>query len=125
MICPMLSRADAPSMRQFARDHSWSAQSNDTGWMSALGPTDDLPPGERSDLAGLPPTYLDAGSAELFRDAIVSFASSLWAKGCRAELHVWSGGFHASDCVDETPIVSAEAHRARREWMRRWLAGDL
>jgi len=125
LICPMLSRVDTPSIRQYPRDVSWSPVSSATAWRMALDGSDALPPGERTDLTGLAPTFLDSGSAEIFRDAIVRFASDLWARGGRAELHVWSGGFHASDGVDETPVASAEAHRARREWLRRLLADEL
>lgn len=125
LMCPMLSRRDVASSLQYRDDPAWSAISNATGWSAALSGTPMLPPGERSDLAGLPPTYLDTGTAELFRDSIVGFATALWAQGCAAELHAWSGAFHASDCVAEDASVSIEAHRARREWLRRWLAGDL
>jgi acetyl esterase/lipase len=125
LICPMLSRRPTASKRQHADDPSWSARSNATGWDVALAGSRMLPPGERDDLSGLPPTYLDSGSAELFRDDIVAFASALWVHGVSTELHVWSGGFHSFDGVVETAIVSVEAHRARREWIRRWLHGEL
>lgn len=125
LICPMLSRADTASARQFSHDPSWSPISNATAWTAALDGEPHVPPGERTDLDGLPPTFLDSGSAEVFRDAIVTYASQLWAHGCRAELHVWSGGFHGSDCAAEDAVSSIEAHRARREWLRRLLSDEL
>jgi acetyl esterase/lipase len=39
-------------------------------------------------LTGLPPTYLEVGSAEVFRDETVAYASTIWAAGGIAELHV-------------------------------------
>lgn len=99
--------------------------SNRGCWSAALTGSDSVPPGERDDFAGLAPTFLDVGSAELFRDSVVAFAGSLWAGGVSAELHVWSGGFHASDCVVEDAIVSQEAHRARARWLRRLIDGGL
>ncbi len=126
LICPMLSPRETPSTVQCADDPSWSAQSNETAWRVALG--DDprrLPPGDEEDLHELPPTFLDTGAAEVFRDQIVSFATRLWTAGCTAELHVWSGAFHASDGVVADAPVSLEAHTARGRWLRRWLDDDL
>lgn len=125
LVCPMLSRTDSVSTRQHADDPSWSRISNQTGWRSALSDTGAVPPAERADLAGMAPVYLDTGTAELFRDSIAAYAVALWANGCRAELHAWSGAFHGSDCVNESSAVSVDAHRVRREWLRRWIQGDL
>ena len=125
LVCPMLTRAESVATRQFPSDASWSPRSNATAWAAALEQATTPPPGERTDLDGLAPTYLDTGSAEIFRDAIVGLAGALWAAGARAELHVWSGAFHGSDCVVESATVSVEAHRARREWLRRLLDDDV
>lgn len=124
LICPMLARADELSARQFADDPSWSARSNETAWSAALGP-DDAPPAESPDLTGLPAVYLDSGSAELFRSAILSFADRACRAGVATELHVWSGAFHASDCVDESAALSSQSHDARRDWIERWLRDEL
>ena len=53
-------------------------------------------PALATDLSGLPPppAFIDVGSAEVFRDEAVTYASRLWAAGVQAELHVWPGGFH-------------------------------
>lgn len=125
LVCPMLARADDESARAFSGDRSWSAANSETAWAVALGDGPDVPPGERRDVPRLGPTYLDAGSAELFRDAITGFASMLWRRGNRAELHVWSGGFHAFDCAAEDVPGAADAHRARGEWIRRWLTNEV
>lgn len=126
LICPMLSARETCSAVQCADDPSWSAQSNETAWRVALGADPRRrPPGDEEDLRGLPPTFLDAGAVEVFRDQIISFASRLWAAGCAAELHVWSGAFHASDGVVADAPVSVEAHDARGRWLQRWLDRDL
>lgn len=125
LICPMLSRRPNAAKRQFVDDPSWSARSNDTAWSAALEGSDAIPPGERVNLGGLPPTYLDCGSAELFRDDVVDFATRLWVHGISAELHVWSGAFHGSDGVAEQAAASVESHKTRREWLRRWIGEDL
>lgn len=124
LICPMLDARATASAAQYVHDPSWSTQSNESAWAWALAGSDTVKPGEREDLAGLPPVFLDAGSAEVFRDSITRFATQLWSAGVKAELHVWSGGYHGFD-ADETAPVSAESHRARREWLRRLCDGGL
>ncbi|WP_298040380.1 alpha/beta hydrolase fold domain-containing protein [uncultured Microbacterium sp.] len=125
LICPMLDRRDTVSAAQFAEDPSWSRASNESCWGAALSGSASTPPGERTDLHGLPPTFLDVGSAEIFRDSVTGFAGALWAAGNQAELHVWSGAFHASDCVVEDAVVSEEAHRAHERWLRRLIDDAL
>ncbi|SJN20800.1 Esterase/lipase [Microbacterium esteraromaticum] len=125
LVCPMLDDADTVSARQFEGDPSWSLLSNTTAWAMALVGAVGTAPGRREDLTGLPPIYLDTGSAEVFRDSITAFATSLWSCGNSAELHVWSGGFHGFDSVVEDAVVSKESHRARREWLRRLRDGDV
>ncbi|GHD19850.1 hypothetical protein GCM10007147_11150 [Nocardiopsis kunsanensis] len=48
-------------------------------------------PARAKDLSGLPPAFLDVGSAETFRDEVVAFTSRVWSAGGHAELHVWPG----------------------------------
>lgn len=68
------------------------------------------------DLAGLPTAFIDCGSAELFRDEDVAFASALWAAGVQAELHVWPGGFHGFDLVAPDTELAASAVGAGQKW---------
>lgn len=124
LVCPMLARADPLAATQFAGDPSWSPLSNATAWAAALGDRD-VPPGEEQDLAGLPPTYIDAGSAELFRSAILDFSERLCQHAVPTETHIWSGGFHAFDGVGEEARVSVASHRCRRDWLERWLRDEL
>ncbi|MBO3661993.1 alpha/beta hydrolase [Microbacterium stercoris] len=121
LVCPMLAPGGA---ERSDADPSWDAVTDSTAWAAALG-EGDVPPGRRTDLAGLPPTYLDAGSVELFRSAIADFAEGLHRAGVATELHIWSGAFHASDCVAEAAPASAESHRVRAGWLRRWLLDEL
>jgi len=125
LVCPMLARADDATARPFHGDRSWSAANDAAAWTAALGASAHIPPGERHEIPELAPTYLDAGSAELFRDAVTDFARALWRRGNRAELHVWSGGFHGFDSAAEDASGSAESHRVRGGWIRRWLDNEL
>jgi acetyl esterase/lipase len=68
------------------------------------------------------PTYLDVGSAETFRDEVVTFASRIWAAGGEAELHVWPGGFHGYYFDVPAGELSMATQAARVAWLRRLLS---
>ncbi|RDW65846.1 alpha/beta hydrolase [Aspergillus mulundensis] len=48
-------------------------------------------------LGGLPPTLIDVGEADVFRDQDVEYARRLWGDGVATELHVWPGAYHGFD----------------------------
>lgn len=122
-------RNDSVSARQIDGIGIWDRTSNETGWNFLLGErrhsgslTGYESPG-RAGLAGLPPTYLEVGSAEVFRDEGVAYASAIWAAGGEAELHVWPGGYHLFELLAPDAELSRAARRARGEWVGRQLAG--
>jgi acetyl esterase/lipase len=88
-------------------------------WSSTLKNTQGLSdppvvtPGRVEDLSNLPPAYLDVGSAEVFRDETVAYATKLWASGVQAELHVWAGGFHGFDIFLPDTAVSQAARKTK------------
>ncbi|WP_155054224.1 alpha/beta hydrolase [Streptomyces blattellae] len=127
--CPMLDdRNDTPSSYQMAGLGIWDRTSNETGWTALLGEArggPDVPayaaPARAEDLTGLPPAFLDVGSAETFRDEVVAYASRLWQAGGVAELHVWPGGFHGFDGFAPQAALSQAARAAQLRWLRRIL----
>lgn len=129
LVCPMLDhRNDTVSSHQFAEGPAtWSQAMNAFGWQSVLGegPAAEVSPyvspARAGDLSGLPPAYIDVGSAEVFRDEDVSYASRIWAAGGHAELHVWAGGFHGFDALVPAARVSMTARRTRTDWLARVL----
>ncbi|MCU1514229.1 MAG: alpha/beta hydrolase [Microbacteriaceae bacterium] len=129
LMCPMLDeRNDTVSSRQFVGIGVWDGPSNDTGWDALLGDrrhTDQVSiyasPSRATDLSNLPPAYIDVGSAEVFRDEDVAYASALWASGTQAELHVWPGGFHGFENRAPHAHVSRRALDARLAWLKRVL----
>ncbi|MFY1672317.1 alpha/beta hydrolase [Plantactinospora sp. WMMB334] len=129
LIGPMLDhRNSSTSSRQFSGGPGvWTREMNEFGWRSVLGDRTGGPvspyvsPALAGDLAGLPTTYVDAGSAEVFRDEDVDYASRIWAAGGQAELHVWAGGFHGFDALYPRVPVSAAARRTRNDWLARVL----
>lgn len=129
LICPMLDhRGDTPSSRQHTGGGVWPRETNEFAWSAVLGGTVDeevspyVSPSRAQDLTGLPPTYIDAGTAEVFRDEDVAYASAIWAAGGQAELHVWAGGFHGFDALFPTAHLSVQARRTRSDWLARVLA---
>ena len=129
-LYPMLDdRNDTVSARQMAGIGVWDRTANDTGWTALLGDARGGPdvspyaaPARATDLSGLPPAFIDVGSAETFRDEAVAYASRMWAAGGTAELHVWPGAFHGFDALAPHAQVSQEAKAARLRWLRRLLA---
>jgi acetyl esterase/lipase len=128
LICPMLDdRNTTVSSLQFSGTGLWDREQNAFGWRALLGDragTDDVSiyaaPSRATNLSGLPPTYIDAGSAEVFRDEDVAYASAIWAAGGVADLHIWAGGFHGFETVTDAE-VSISARRTREAWVRRIL----
>ncbi|PRY34238.1 alpha/beta hydrolase [Umezawaea tangerina] len=129
LFCPMLDdRNESVSARQMVGRGIWDRTSNDMGWTALLGDargTADVPPyaapARATDLSNLPPTYLDVGSAETFRDEVVEFASRIWAAGGEAELHVWPGGFHGFELLAPQTLLAQTAGGPRAPWLRRVL----
>lgn len=127
---PMLDdRGVAPSTTQFDGVGVWDRVSNETGWRALLGDAWRGPdvdpyaaPARASDLSGLPPTFVDVGTAEIFRDEAVDFASRLWLAGVDTELHVWPGAFHACDIFAPYTRISRAMIAAREDWLSRVVA---
>ncbi|SOE07419.1 alpha/beta hydrolase [Streptomyces sp. Ag109_G2-15] len=130
LMCPMLDdRNDTVSSHQMAGIGIWDRTANETGWTALLGERRGGPdvspyaaPARATDLSGLPPAFLDVGSAETFRDEVVDYASRIWRSGGTAELHVWPGGFHGFDGFAPQTGLSQAARAAQLDWLRRLLA---
>ncbi|MEJ8672253.1 alpha/beta hydrolase [Streptomyces sp. MS1.AVA.1] len=131
LMCPMLDdRNDSPSTHQMAGRGIWDRTANETGWTALLGERRGGPevsayaaPARAEELSGLPPAFLDVGSAETFRDEVVAYASRIWQAGGVAELHVWPGGFHGFDGFAPQAVVSQACRGAQLAWLKRLLSG--
>ncbi|MDU0293050.1 alpha/beta hydrolase, partial [Saccharothrix longispora] len=130
LICPMLDhRNTSTSSRQYSGVPGvWTGEMNAFAWQAVLGDLrdDEVPayvsPALADDLSGLPATYVDTGSAEVFRDEDTDYATRIWAAGGHAELHVWAGGFHGFDALYPQAGISATARRTRTDWLARLLS---
>ncbi|MFC8259749.1 alpha/beta hydrolase [Streptomyces sp. NPDC057291] len=132
LICPMLDhRNTSTSSRQYSGGPGvWTREMNAFGWRCVLGDLTDhevpeyVSPALADNLSGLPTTYIDTGSAEVFRDEDTDYATRIWADGGQAELHVWAGGFHGFDALYPQARISAAARQTRTAWLARLLLPD-
>lgn len=130
LLCPMIDNTNTSiSSRQYAGLGTWTREANLLAWECVLGPdlafSPEAPayaaPTRAADLAGLPPAFIEVGSAEPFRDEDVEYATRIWATGGEAELHVWSGGFHGFDIYAPESELTRAALASRDSWLQRLL----
>ncbi|MDP3951607.1 alpha/beta hydrolase [Microbacterium sp.] len=127
---PMLDdRLVTASTSQFDGVGVWDRVSNQTGWQAMLGDrrggdavSPYAAPARANDLGGLPPAFIDVGAAEIFRDEAIDYADRIWRAGGDAELHVWSGAFHACDIFAPHTSVGRSMIRTRNAWVEKILA---
>ena len=97
----------------------WDRSSNLEAWNWYLGgkPADGYAaPARAMDLKGLPPTFMDVGEADLFRDEDIEFAARLIKAGVTTEFHLYPGAYHASE------MFSPNAQLSKRIWEARYSA---
>lgn len=109
----------------------WDAAANRAGWSALLGDDPAGPdvngyaaPARATDLTDLPPSYLDCGSTEVFRDEAVDYADRLARAGVPVELHIWAGAAHYSHRFAPDAEVSRAAMATRTSYLRRALQTD-
>lgn len=108
IIYPMLDArtgtAEAPVDNPTTGEFVWTRSINRFAWRALRGPFP-IPAGRdghyspslASDLKRLPPTFLAAGSLDLFMDEDVEYALRLSRAGVPVEMHVYPGGVHGFD----------------------------
>lgn len=121
LIYPMLDdRTITPDPALPQEFLTWTYEDNVTGWDALRGDRNGLSvygaPARAEDLSGLPPTYLDTGDLDIFRDEDVAYAARLSAAGVPTELHVHPGCPHAFEGLAPDADVSRRviADRVRR-----------
>lgn len=104
LMRPMLDdRTSTAPEHPYAGEFIWTIQSNYFGWKSVLGDepgqeevSEYYVPARAKSLAGLPPTYINIGTIDLFIDEALFFAKQLAFDGVLVELHVYPGYHHMS-----------------------------
>ncbi|MBG6096880.1 alpha/beta hydrolase [Nocardioides luteus] len=129
LVCPMLDdRLRTPSSRMLDGEGMWDRNDNLFGWTALLGErrggSDVSPyaaPARAEDLADLPRTYIDTGSAETFRDEALIYAQRLSQAGVSVDFHMWGGGTHGFDLMAAHTQLARASIAARDEFIRRAL----
>jgi acetyl esterase/lipase len=116
-LYPMIDdRNETPSSREITDLGVWDRDANREAWDWYLGskPADGYAAPSRADeLSNLPPTFIDVGEADLFRDEDITFAARLLQAGVPTELHVYPGSYHGSE------ILAPDAALSSSIWARR------
>lgn len=116
-IYPMIDDTNTtPSSQEITEVGIWDRDGNIESWAWYLGgkPADQYSaPARATDLTGLPPTFIDVGEMDLFRDEDITFAQRLLQAGVPTELHVYPGAYHASE------IFAPDAALSQRIWATR------
>lgn len=104
---PMIDDTNTtPSSHAITDGRVWNRAANLVGWDAYLsgdaGSADVssyAAPARATDLAGLPPAIVTVGDLDMFLDEDIAYAQALLAAGVPTELHVYPGGFHASNSM--------------------------
>jgi len=109
LIYPMLddrTTKEDPDLEPFIP--TWSSGVNSLAWGLVLGHdaktgiggsdvSEYAAPARLKEFSGLPPTYIDVGELDIFRNEDIEFARKLWESGVSCELHVYTGVVHGFD----------------------------
>ena len=127
LIYPMLDDRNTTPDPHIAPFAGWSNDDNVTGWDALLGKGHEertvdpsASPARLDDATGLPPTYLEVGQLDVFRDEDLTYARTLSRAGVPVEFHLYPGVPHEYDAIAPFADVSQRA-RANRERILRSL----
>ena len=125
-IYPMIDdRHETASSHEVVDIGIWDRAGSIEAWGWYLGDSEPdayAAPARAEDLSGLPPTYIDVGDLDLFRDEDIDIAQRLSAAGVPVEFHLWTGAFHASELFAPDAPLSQRILATRYTAIRR-LAG--
>ncbi|HKI42135.1 MAG: alpha/beta hydrolase [Mycobacterium sp.] len=123
LVYPMLDDRTTVPDPELVPFVTWTYDDNATGWGALLGDSAGgdgvsayAAPARATDLSLLPPTYIDVGDLDIFRDENVVYARRLAATGVATELHVHPGCPHAFEGLAPNAAVSRRVitERVRR-----------
>ncbi|MCC6380934.1 MAG: alpha/beta hydrolase, partial [Dehalococcoidia bacterium] len=131
LIYPMLDdRNVTPSSHLETAPGVWDRETNVSAWKALLGEAAGTEaaspyaaPARAADFSGLPPAFIDVGTADLFCDEDIAYAQRLMQAGVPTELHVYPGAFHGFDGMAPNARVTIAAKALRTAALQRALHG--
>lgn len=101
LLCPMLDDHNTVTDANLLPVITWSWDDNWTGWNALLGDqmggssvSQYAAPARAKDVKGLPATYIEVGSVDIFAKEDQSYAERLKAAGVEVEWHFYEGVPH-------------------------------
>jgi acetyl esterase/lipase len=126
---PMLDdRRETVSSRENADAPMWNGRLADVAWAAYLGgrPADAYAaPARAADLTGLPPTYVDTGERDMFRDEDADYARRLAEAGVPTLFTLVPGAVHAFELLAPDAGISRATRARRLGALRRSLREDF
>ena len=131
LACPMLDDRTAVRTDIGRKEHlGWSNGSNHFGWSCYLGTApggDTTPeyavPARRSDLAGLPPTWIGVGDLDVFWDEDMEYARRLEEAGVSVTLETAEGGPHGYQAIAPEAAISKRFNASAAAFAKETLGG--
>jgi acetyl esterase/lipase len=121
LIYPMLDDRNINPPENLPPFMIWSYEDNLTAWSAVLGKSIDemkagiadvspyTAPARVTDVANLPPMYIEVGNLDIFRDENIEYARRLSVANVTTELHVRAGCPHGWEGMAPQAKVTAQA----------------
>ena len=122
---PMLDSDATPSRREFQRTPGLNGPAVSRAWGHYLGHASangQRVPAHRTNLEGLPPTFITCSEIDPCRDEAIDYANRLLHAYVHTELHVIAATFNGFDSVVPDWIVSEENRALHAQTLRRAFA---
>jgi len=127
LVYPMLDDRTNSAKAIASKFLTWTVADNITGWNCLLegkaGTSDVSPyaaPARATDLKDLPPTYIEVGDLDLFKDEDEKFAKDLKAAGVAVEFHLRHGAPHGFEVI--TPELREGVFKQRAAFLSSYLS---
>ncbi|GAP92376.2 putative esterase [Rosellinia necatrix] len=126
-------RCNTQSHEKFNRGNMFSSADALLGWEVSLGAhrgTEDVSifeaPARASDedARDFPPTYIEVGTAEPFKDEAHNFCKVLRSARVNVEMNFWDGGFHGFFAAKPDALVSKLCNLTKMKWLCQRLGVD-
>ncbi|KIW90847.1 uncharacterized protein Z519_08630 [Cladophialophora bantiana CBS 173.52] len=123
LIYPMIDDRNLVPNEQLEPFAFWKTEDNITGWTALLGAdkvgkhdvdvSQYCVPARAKSVANLPPTYIDIGGLDIFRDEDIEYAKRIAMEDIEVEFHLYPGVPHAFE------IIAPNATVTKRAWEHR------